>query len=84
MQRTFKFVQTGSSLSKKDPMWPTRYAKFKVYIGDVCFKNRHKSHKGMICDMTKTTEANHHVQTITRGLIGVHEGCKDIETTACL
>lgn len=38
----------------------------------------------MICDMTKTTEANHHVQTITSGLIGVHVGCKDIETTACL
>lgn len=35
----------------------------------------------MICDMIKTIEANHHVQTITSGLIWVREGCKHIETT---
>lgn len=40
-----------------------------LYIGDVCFKYLHKSYKGMISDMTKTIKANHHVQTITSGLI---------------
>lgn len=33
-------VQTVASLSKKDPRWPRRNAKFKVYIGNtcICFK----------------------------------------------
>lgn len=55
-----------ASLSKKDSR---RNAKFKDYIGDVCFKYLHKSYKGMISDMIKTIEANHHVQTITIELI---------------